>query len=160
MSRAPQKAGKKRIRNREMVGQALELRKAGASYAAIGETLGMSKTRAYELVMEGLRDLNDRAAEVGADVKRLELERVDALLLALWPQRKNPRVVDSILRAMDRRARLLGLDAPTLVAPTTPEGKALPSGGLDLSKLTTEQLEQLEAIHRAAAIVPAPAVKG
>lgn len=151
-----QKGKAKRIRNRSQMEQALELRKAGASYQAIGDTLGMSKTRAYELVMEGLKELNERVAEGAQEVRRMELERIDGILLALYPQRKNPRVADSILRAMDRRARLMGLDAPVLVAPTTPEGKALP-GALDLSKLTTEQLEQLEAIHKAAAVPALPA---
>lgn len=151
-----QKAGKKRIRNREQVGQALELRKAGASYQAIADALGFkAKSRAHALVMEGLEDLEATVRESAADLRRMEMERLDAITLSLWKGRGNPRVADTLLRISERRARLTGLDAPTLVAPTTPTGEALPVGGLDLSRLTTEQLEQLEAIHKAAALPPA-----
>ena len=147
-----QKAGKKRIRNREHLAQALGLRKAGASYDAIGKAMGLSKTRAYQLVTEGLEEINETVRDEATAVKRLELERCDELLLALWSQRKNPRVVDTIVRVMDRRARLEGLDAPLKVAPTTPDGLALPAGGLDLTRLSLEDLESLEAIHRKAAL--------
>ena len=146
------KTSKKRIRNREHVGQALELRKAGASYQKIGDALGLTRQRAFQLVSEGLGELNATCAQGADDVRRLELERLDAILLSLYPQRGNPRVADTILRTMERRAKLLGLDAPVKIAPTTPDGLALPSGGLDLSRLSLEDLESLEAIHRKASL--------
>jgi hypothetical protein len=137
-----QKAGKKRIRNREHLAQALGLRKAGASYDAIGKALGLSKTRAYQLVTEGLEEINQTVRDEAQAVKRLELERCDELLLALWPQRKNPRAADSILRIMERRARLEGLDAPQKIAPTTPGGDALPQA-VPMEGLPTELLRQI-----------------
>lgn len=156
MSREPQKAGKKRIRNREQVAQALELRKAGASYQAIADTMGFkSKSRAHDLVTEGLRELEATCASTAEELRRLDLERVDAIILGLWPQRKSPRVADSILRAQARRAALLGLDAPQKIAPTTPAGEALPQT-VDMARLTTEQLEQLKGILKTGT-APAPA---
>lgn len=123
-----QKASKRRVRNRDKVNQALELRKAGASYSAIAEAMGMSKTRCYNLVCEGLADLEATVKEAAEELRRMELERLDALQLALWKGRTNPRVADSLLRIQERRARLLGLDAPQKIAPTTPDGtEALPT---------------------------------
>jgi hypothetical protein len=138
-----QKAGKKRIRNREQVAQALELRKAGASYQAIADTMGFkSKSRAHDLVTEGLKELEATCTGTAEELRRLELERVDAIILGLWPQRKSPRVADSILRAQARRAALLGLDAPQKIAPTLPTGEALPPPA-PLTSLPTELLEQV-----------------
>jgi hypothetical protein len=54
---------------------------------------------------------------------------------------------------MERRAKLLGLDAPIKTAQTTPDGEALPPA-LDLSKLTDEQLAALDAIYAAGAPQP------
>jgi hypothetical protein len=64
-------------------------------------------------------------------------------------------VADTLLRIEQRRAALRGLDAPTLVAPTMPDGSAMPPA-LDLSKLSADQLEALEAIYQTCAIDPAP----
>lgn len=126
MSRAPQKAGKKRIRNREQVAQAMELRKAGASYQAIADTLGFkSKSRAHDLVMEGLGELEAVCASTAEQLRQMSLERLDAIQLALWKQRGNPRVADTLIRVEQRRAALQGLDAPAKTALTDPEGNDL-----------------------------------
>jgi len=152
-----QKAKPGRVGRREKVQQALNLRAAGGSYSAIAETMGLkgkqARVRAYELVMEGLADLEARVKESAARTRAIELLRCDTLMLKLWPSASNPRVTDSILRVMERRAKLLGLDAPQKVAQTTPDGEALPPA-LDLSKLTDEQLAGLDAIYAAGAPQP------
>lgn len=97
--------------------QALELRKAGATYRAIGARLGVSEAQSYKDVQTELQRIAAESADVAADVRTLELERLDALLLALWAQAKqgNQGAVDRVLRVMERRAKLLGLDAPTKI---------------------------------------------
>lgn len=111
--------------------KALDLRGEGKSYAKIAAALGISKTRAHELVLEGLDELIVQSAESAEQVRVLELGRLDDLLdrlvIKLSLQRKsmltadgqrvnvpNPeeRTVEAILRVMERRAKLLGLDAP------------------------------------------------
>ena len=144
-----QKAGKKRIKNREQMGQALELRKAGASYQAIGDTLGLSKTRAYQLIMAGLEELEATTKESAASLRTLMLQRLDAMQLPLWGQRKNPRVADTLLRIEQRRAALEGLDAPLKVAPTTPGGEALPPAA-PMDGLPTDLLRQVRDHLKAA----------
>lgn len=118
-----QKAAPKRIRNREQVSKALELRKAGASYQGIADALCLkSKSRAHTLVMEGLDELNATCKETAEQLRAQMLERLDSIQLALWKGRANPRTADTLLRIEERRAKLHGLDAPTKTALTDPEG--------------------------------------
>ena len=122
MSRTPEKAKPVRVRNRAQVLQAIDLRTAHCSYDQIGKSMGISKTRAYELVMAGMADLDASVKEAAEVLRAIEVRRCDALAMKLWPQSGNPRVTDSILRVMERRARLLGLDAPQKVAETDAAG--------------------------------------
>jgi hypothetical protein len=140
----------------ELTNQAMELRKAGATLQAIADTLKLkSRQHVHKLISDALDDLEATAAQSAKQLRRMQEERLDAMQLKLWPQRGNPRVADTLLRIEQRRAALRGLDAPTLVAPTMPDGSAMPPA-LDLSKLSTDQLEALEAIYQTCAIDPAP----
>jgi hypothetical protein len=100
--------------------QALQLRMAGASYRAIGSRLGVSEAQAHRDVHAELTRLAEKAADAAEQVRTLELERLDAMLLALWPQAKqaNQGAIDRVLRLMERRAKLLGIDAPTRIDAT------------------------------------------
>lgn len=91
--------------------QALLLRKAGYQYEAIGAKLGISKQAAHQLIQ---RTLRATLREPAADLRTLEVERLDDLLRALYPQARkgNHGAIDRVLRIMERRAKLLGLDAP------------------------------------------------
>jgi hypothetical protein len=117
-----QKAHPRAVRTRKQQHQAIELRKVGATYSEIGEALGVTKQRAYTVVMAAMDELGTITREGAAQVKQMELERLNSMHLGLWPQRKNPRVVDTLLRIQERRARLLGLDAPTRTALTDADG--------------------------------------
>ena len=61
-------------------------------------------------------------------------------------QTGDPRYMNVILNTVERRCKLLGLDAPTKVAPTTPDGEkpyqATPESELD--NRITELLQKLE----------------
>lgn len=93
--------------------QALELRKAGVSFQAIADALGYrSASGAFAAVKAALKTT---LREPANELRELELARLDALLLPLWrrAQGGDDKAVDRCLRIMERRARLLGLDAPT-----------------------------------------------
>ena len=108
---------------------ALELRKAGCTYEQIAAQLGYKNSSgAFKAVMKALKKTLQDPSD---DVRKLEIERLDDMLNRLWDKRERPIITDRILRIMERRARLLGLDAPT---------KQL---DIDLSSLTTEQLERI-----------------
>jgi len=102
----------RRIKSTERQRQALELRKAGATYEMIAEKLGFrGPSGAYEAIKAALEKTLRPPAD---ELRQLESERLDALLLAVYPQARqgNLGAVDRVLRIMERRARLLGLDAP------------------------------------------------
>jgi hypothetical protein len=131
---------------------------AGATYEAIGRALGVSKTRAYRIVMGALGALAAKTGEDADRVRTLELSRIDAMVLSLWPNRANPRVADTLIRLSERRARLLGLDAPARVEQTGADGgpiktEAVPS--IDTSRLSDEELNDLERILSKATAAPA-----
>ncbi len=98
--------------------KALELRKLGFTYRKIGEQLGFTEAAAHKSVTNALRELNEQGAETAAEVRRLELERLDDWLVRVAKEMQGDNAlgaVDRGLRLMARRAKLLGLDAPTKV---------------------------------------------
>lgn len=106
--------------------QALELRKRGLSYRAIGTKLNISHEQARQDVERELRRLADTRQDKAEELRELELERLDTLQEGLEAMAAvgNPSAVASMLRVMERRARLLGLDAP-LKADVTSAGEKL-----------------------------------
>ena len=100
--------------------KAFELRKAGATFKQIAEQLGCSEQHCHKVVTEELQRLNKHRAELGEEVTRMELERLDTMLLGLWQRAKkgDERAVDATLKIMARRAKLCGLDAPTKIEQT------------------------------------------
>ena len=120
---------------RQREARALQLRLAGTTYSQIGGQLGVSESRSYRIVQSAL----DRLIREPADeVRRLELLRLDQLWVeatkvlhsshvlvsngrvVLHPGTRQPLVddapvlhaIDRLLKIQERRARLLGLDAP------------------------------------------------
>lgn len=93
--------------------KALQLKVAGATYDAIARTLGYAhRGNAQRDIQAALAAITKEPAEA---LKKLELERCDEMLLAIWPRvRKGDfGAIDRALRIMERRARYEGLDAPT-----------------------------------------------
>src|SRR5579884_1106966 len=122
---AENKRSARRIEAAQRRLNALTLRKAGQTFEAIGEALGVSAVRAFQLVDEELRAINAQRAEQAAELIRLEQERLDALQSAVWPKAESGDLdaVSVVLKISARRSKLLGLDAPTKIAPTSPDGK-------------------------------------
>lgn len=92
--------------------KALELRKAGVSYQRIAESLGYKDASgAWRAVKAALKKTLQEPSD---DLRRLEVERLDAALSAVWASVMKGQygAVDRFLRIQERRARLLGLDAP------------------------------------------------
>lgn len=104
---------------------ALELRKGGATYRAIAKELGYGGPgAAYKAIDRALKDVMREPAEA---VRTLEIERLDAILIGIWPMAKagDPACIDRVLKIMERRSRLLGLDAPVRTWMSGPEDTPL-----------------------------------
>lgn len=109
-----QKLSKARAAAMQRDQQALTLRQQGLAYPAIARAMGCSLSTAYSAVLRGLQRLETDLQERAADVRRMELQRLDVALAAIMPQVEagEDRAVATMLRIMDRRARYLGLDEP------------------------------------------------
>lgn len=103
--------------------QAAALRIAGATYQQIADRLGYANpSGAFKAAERGLDDDTDEQID---QIKRLELRRLDELLLGLWQAARGGNVdaTDRVLKIMDRRARLLGLDPNGAAAAPTKGGE-------------------------------------
>lgn len=95
--------------------QAIQMRLAGLTYDVIAQRLKYSSRQAAAKDIEralavALRDAN-RSAE---EFREVELMRLDRLQAAAWAKavQGDPRAIHACLQVIDRRCKLLGLDAP------------------------------------------------
>jgi hypothetical protein len=132
----------------------LKLRREGVRYddpriEALGYASPNAARRDLTRALKAHRD--EEAAEVSV-YRQQENERLDALLEAAWPRATKPspvfdkegnivgeeldmRAVDTVLRLIDRRAKLNGLDAPGRTELSGPGGGAVPLGTGSLAEL-------------------------
>ena len=93
----------------------LELRRAGLTWQRISEETGYADaTGAYAAYKRAIRRTQQQPAD---ELREQELDRIDRLQLAAWPNamKGSERAILAIVRLMERRAKLLGLDAPTRI---------------------------------------------
>jgi len=111
---------KRHLQAREHEEKALELRKKGWSYNEIGAQLGISRVAAFQSVMRVLAAYEDDIKEQVPRVRQLELQRLDSMLTKLQPRinQGDDRAINSALKIGERRAKLMGLDAPVEVSHT------------------------------------------
>jgi hypothetical protein len=95
--------------------QALDLRKAGLTYRRIAQELKVDVATAYHDVQDELASLKAITAKTAEDIREIELRRLDDYTLGLTPaaRRGDSKAVMTLVRVQERRAKLLGLDAPT-----------------------------------------------
>lgn len=114
------KTSKRKMEAAERQRQAMTLRRAGASFVEIARQVGYKgPAGAYKAVEAGLRATLQEPAD---ELRKMERERLDAIFLRLWPQvvtaaapgqpppPPDLKAVDRLLKVMERRAKLDGLD--------------------------------------------------
>lgn len=107
-------ANAKEFERAERKKNAVELRLAGASYRDIGNALGCSTVTAMNDCKEALAEIPMQQAD---EMRTVELSRLDRLQRAVWGKaiKGDLQAVDRAIKIIDRRAKLLGLDAPQQV---------------------------------------------
>lgn len=142
----------RRIDATERQGQALDLRKSGASYQAIAKALGFRGRQGAAMAVQAA--LRKTIQEPADDLRKLDLERLDVMLLHLWPKvlRGDIRSIDASLRVLARRSLLLGLDAPLRVDVTAlmedEASRIAEATGQDKAELIAEAERIVEAAQR------------
>ncbi|MEY9937305.1 hypothetical protein [Streptacidiphilus sp. MAP5-3] len=95
--------------------QAVQLRISGHSWQEIADLLGYSsKGAACTDVRRALEKAVEKLSIPLEAHRQLEMDRLDAMQNALWDKvlEGDTKAIDTSLKLMDRRAKLLGLDAP------------------------------------------------
>ena len=111
--------------------KAVQLRSSGATYQDIADALGYeSRSSAFRAVRRALQRWGSEAVD---ELRVLELARLDQITLKLWPKvlgrpardhgdgtqdapvPPDMKAMELYLKVSQRRAKLLGLDAPTMV---------------------------------------------
>ena len=140
---APTKADAvaRKTRNKKI----FELRMAGASEASIADVVGLSAPRVHRILHEIIDNMNKTMEVRARHLLRMELERLDAMMLALWANKNDPRAGDTLLRIMERRAKYMGLDSPTKIDQTNRQDGPIEHKH-DITKLSTADLDELERI--------------
>jgi hypothetical protein len=97
--------------------KALDLRMAGVDTATIAKTLGIREATVLVDISRLLAALRTEDLERVDAYRALEATRLDRMQAAVWAQAVHGEeaAIRSVLRIMERRARLWGLDAPTQV---------------------------------------------
>lgn len=119
--------------------QLIRLRRQGISFDD-PRVLALGYSSRGHASKDLIRALQERRDEQEAEVsvyRQEENERLDALLEAVWPdaQTGDLRAVETVLKLMDRRAKLNGLDMPVKAEVSGPEGGALALGPVNLAQL-------------------------
>lgn len=120
--------------------QALELRKAGASYDQIARQLGYTnKGAAHKAVTRALKATLATMTLDADEYRQLAAERLDAMLLGVWQAatRGDPQAISAVLRIEERRASMLGLDAPKRTEVTGQDG-----GPIEVDQRVTYSVEE------------------
>lgn len=104
---------------------ALALRVKGLTFRQIGDALGCDGSTAFRAVRDALAATLAECAELAEHLRELENQRLDEMQAALWEKALAGvfPAADRVLRIMERRAKLNGLDAPQKIAPTDPSGE-------------------------------------
>lgn len=119
----------------ERRGKAIALRLAGMDYESIAQRLGYADRGAACKDIQRAMEANIAQQTQSADTLReVELMRLDRLQAAAWQAAASGdlKAIETVLKIVDRRSRLLGLDAPIKTDVT-------------VSDAITSEIEQLAA---------------
>jgi hypothetical protein len=124
---------------------ALELRLQGHAIADIATALSVSPGRVSQLIGEVLCEKAEAINAMASELRVLELERIDRLILH-WYQRAKTEIeaAEVLLHWTQRKHKLLGLDGGCPAAGGAPI--RVSASALDLTKLSEQELGWLENI--------------
>jgi predicted transcriptional regulator len=114
------KADARRLESMERRVTALKLRKRGFSYRDIATHLKVTPEAVRQMVKKETDLLQGELSELAEDVRTLDVARLDQMMaramnLAVPTNATDDpdlRAMETVLKIMDRKAKLLGLDAP------------------------------------------------
>ncbi|WP_333746007.1 hypothetical protein [Streptomyces sp. IBSBF 2950] len=118
--------------------QAIALRLAGMDYATIAERLDYADRGAASKDVHRALEANLEAESAAvATLREIEVQRLDRLQAAAWAKaaKGDLKAIETVLKVIDRRAKLLGLDRPARTEITGADGGPLQIEAVDLAEL-------------------------
>lgn len=91
----------------------LDLTIQGNSIRAVAAIVGKSPTRVHQVLSSALDEFAAQSQKSTQQIVDVEIARLDQLMFSHWAFRADPDHAAIILKLMERRARLQGLDQPT-----------------------------------------------
>lgn len=148
----------KKLKAAERRALACEMRKAGASLQTIADHLGIRVPSVHAHITKAIAQLNAKAETDIEQHREFILRRLDDMTLGIWDKARtgNLKCIDRVVKMDARRAKLLGLDAPTKTDLTSDGKPLLPPGSIvvtdeQIKNLPTEIIERLRSSLAAAA---------
>src|SRR3990172_1159922 len=91
--------------------------KQGLNYSQISQRFGVSPGRVGDLIRQYANEIRIKGLRTVAEYRQVQLERIQTAYASIWPNILRGRVdaINTMIRLMEREAKLLGLDAPTKV---------------------------------------------
>ena len=132
-----------------------QMRLAGYSYEEIADAFHTNMWQVHEYIHKQVQENQTQVDMFRAISLDLDMSRLDALLRTHWVkavEESDPDSTKMVLSILERRAKMLGYDAPTRSESTSLTVSAqVQSGQLDLTKLSVEELKQLYILQQKAA---------
>jgi len=145
------------IRALQRAAQAVELRLAGYSFSKIAETLGYAdQSGAYRAVK---RSIEREIQEPSEALLKTEIVRLEKLQQAVWNNALNGHLgaIDRLLKIMERKGKLQGLDKVDLTPPSAPPAPGTVSiTGHSLPPSVVSALAELIVLSSPKGIVTSP----
>ena len=137
--------------------KALDLRIQGKSLFDIGKELGIpTQERVARLIDDALTALVRVSSHQAAELRQMELERLDKLLDKIWNKvDTRPQWADAAMKLLERRHKIQGLDI-TRHEISGPNGNPIQVTvqQFDMSKFSDEELKTWEELMKKGATLP------
>jgi predicted transcriptional regulator len=103
----------------------VEMRKEGYGQRQIADSLGIAVSTVCKDLKYALEEFGTATAEEVAEMRALDNARIEEMIKAIWLKAKDGQVgaIDRIVKLLERRAKLNGLDGVVKIAPTDPTGE-------------------------------------
>jgi hypothetical protein len=107
--------------------EVVALRLQGKTLNDIAKATGLAGDSSVRYHLDAWLAEQRPTAEQTEELRQLQASQIDALFDGLWPQRDDVAVVDRLVKLMDRKARLMGLDLQQGISVTVVTAEALAS---------------------------------
>jgi len=123
MSRS--KTSKERMTAAERRPKVVSMRKAGYGQREIADQLGIAVSTVCKDLQFALEEYGAATAREVSEMRALDNARIEEMIKAIWLKAKSGQVtaIDRVVKLLERRAKLNGLDGVVKVAPTDPTGE-------------------------------------